>query len=70
MNIWAISDLHLGFSTGKYMDVFGEHWRDHHLKIESAWRERIRDDDITLVPGDLTWALKQEADGRPGFADA
>jgi hypothetical protein len=60
MNIWAISDLHLGFSTCKPMDQFGEHWRDHHLKVEAAWRERVGERDIVLLPGDLTWALKPE----------
>ena len=58
MNIWAISDLHLGFSTGKWMDRFGDHWKDHHLKVEAAWRDRIRPDDIVLLPGDFSWAMK------------
>lgn len=58
MNIWAISDLHLGFSTGKWMDLFGEQWRDHHAKVEAAWRERISPRDIVLVPGDLSWAMR------------
>ena len=58
MKIWAISDLHLGFSTGKWMTCFGEHWRDHHSKIESAWRERVAAEDIVLSPGDFSWAMK------------
>ena len=47
MKIWAISDLHLGFSTGKGMDQFGEHWEGHHEKVEAAWRELLR----VLRPG-------------------
>lgn len=58
MNIWAISDLHLGFSTGKWMDRFGEHWKDHHLRVERSWRERIEAEDIVLLPGDFSWAMK------------
>ncbi len=58
MRIWAISDLHLGFSTSKWMDVFGAHWRDHHLQVEAAWRELVAEEDIVLVPGDLSWAMK------------
>lgn len=58
MDIWAIGDLHLGFSTGKWMDRFGEHWKDHHLRIESAWRERITEEDIVLLPGDFSWAMR------------
>ena len=56
--IWAISDLHLGFSTGKWMDRFGDHWRDHHVKVETAWCERIEPHDLVLVPGDFSWAMK------------
>ena len=58
MKIWAISDLHLGFSTGKWMDQFGEHWVWHHEKIEASWRERIGPDDLALLPGDFSWAMK------------
>ena len=60
MKIWAIADLHLGFSTGKWMDVFGEHWRDHHLKVESSWKESIGAQDLVLLPGDFSWAMKAE----------
>ena len=58
MKIWAISDLHLGFSTGKWMDQFGEHWVGHHRKVEAAWKERIDVEDLVLVPGDFSWAMK------------
>lgn len=58
MKIWAISDLHLGFSTRKWMDIFGEHWKDHHVQVETAWRASVAEEDIVLVPGDLSWAMK------------
>ena len=58
MKIWAIADLHLGFSTGKWMDVFGDHWKDHHVKVERAWKERVEPDDVVLVAGDFSWAMK------------
>jgi len=62
MNVFAIADLHLGFSTGKWMDGFGDHWIDHASKVEHAWRRSVRDEDVVLLPGDLTWAMKpQEA---------
>jgi hypothetical protein len=60
MKIWAISDLHLGFSTGKWMDRFGEHWRDHHVRVEARWRDRVGASDLVLVPGDLSWAMTIE----------
>ena len=58
MKIWAISDLHLGFSTGKWMDQFGAHWVGHHEKIEAFWKERIGPDDLVLLSGDFSWAMK------------
>jgi hypothetical protein len=42
------------------MDIFGERWRDHPQRIAAAWRERVRDDDVVLVAGDISWALKLE----------
>ena len=61
--IWAISDLHLSFTTSKPMDIFGPHWEKHHLKIASAWREMVSDEDAVLVAGDISWAMKlDEAD--------
>ncbi len=56
--LWAIADLHLGFSTGKWMDKFGEHWIGHHKKVEKHWRDSIDDNDIVLLPGDFSWAMK------------
>ena len=41
------------------MDVFGDHWRDHPAKIESACRAVIAPDDLLLMPGDLSWAMKR-----------
>ena len=67
MKIWAIGDLHLGFSTGKWMDKFGEHWKEHHLKVEASWRERIVPGDIVLLPGDFSWAMKAD-EARQDFA--
>lgn len=58
MTIWAIGDLHLSTSGEKPMDVFGERWRDHHRKIDVAWRERVGPEDIVLVPGDTSWAMR------------
>lgn len=56
--VWAIGDLHLGFSTGKWMDRFGDQWKAHHEKIERNWREKIAPEDLVLLPGDFSWALR------------
>lgn len=58
MRIWAIGDLHLGFSTGKWMDRFGDHWCNHHVKVEDAWRASVGAEDIVALPGDLSWAMR------------
>ena len=57
MRVFAISDLHLSFSTDKPMDVFGDHWKNHHIHLEASWKERISRDDLILLPGDLSWAM-------------
>lgn len=58
MRIWAIADLHLSFAVPKPMDIFGERWSDHAGRIASAWRERVAADDLVLLAGDISWALK------------
>ena len=58
MKIFAIGDLHLSFESGKPMDVFGVHWKDHHLVIEKNWKELVTENDLVLLPGDLSWAMK------------
>ena len=58
MNIYAISDLHLSGAAPKPMDIFGDHWSDHWEKIKEDWLNRISDDDLVLMPGDHSWALK------------
>ena len=60
MKIFAISDLHLAITTPKPMDVFGGEWENYLEKIENDWREKVCDDDIVLIAGDLSWAMKLE----------
>ena len=60
VKIFALSDLHLGFDSAKPMDIFGPHWKDHPERIRQAWIEAVGQDDIVLVPGDISWAMKLE----------
>lgn len=60
MRIFAAGDLHLSKSGDKPMDVFGAEWRNHGERICAAWNETVKDDDIVLVPGDLSWAMRLE----------
>jgi len=63
MAIWGISDLHLGFRANKPMTVFGAHWAEHPHCIARAWDRLVSDEDLVLVPGDNSWAMRlDEAD--------
>jgi hypothetical protein len=57
MKIFGISDLHLDSKKEKPMDIFGENWIDHDKKIFDSWKESVSDDDIVLLPGDISWAI-------------
>lgn len=59
MKVFAISDLHLSFSTpSKSMEVFSDTWIDYQEKIKSNWQKVISKDDLVLISGDISWALK------------
>jgi predicted phosphohydrolase len=61
MTIWALADLHLAFAVpSKTMEVFGPQWADYANKIEKNWRANIKNDDLVLIPGDISWAMKPE----------
>lgn len=59
--IWAIADLHLCISCPqKTMEVFGHQWDNYIDRIKENWIKCIDKDDIVLLAGDITWALKLE----------
>lgn len=58
--MWAIADTHLGAAVGKTMDRFGDQWRGHKEKIFANCSRTVASDDILLLPGDLSWAMKRE----------
>lgn len=61
MRVWAIGDLHLSFGVpNKGMDVFGPRWEGHADAIARHWKSLIHPDDLVLIPGDISWALKLE----------
>ncbi len=61
MKIYAISDLHLSLCGDKPMDVFGAKWDDYLNKIKADWNEKVSDDDIVLISGDISWAMELES---------
>ena len=58
MRIFAIGDLHLPGGDVKPMDVFGPHWERHFERIAEDWRARVSQDDLVLIPGDISWAMQ------------
>jgi hypothetical protein len=56
--IHAIGDLHLGHAVDKPMDKFGENWHDHATRIATNWDAVVGDEDLTLVCGDSSWAMR------------
>lgn len=60
MKIYAIGDLHLSTRSNKPMDVFGGGWEGHFEKIKNSWRSLVKEEDVVLIPGDISWAMKLE----------
>lgn len=57
MRIYTLADLHLGFSVHKPMNVFGNLWTGHPEKIKEGWIATVKESDIVLVPGDISWGM-------------
>ncbi len=64
MSIYAISDFHLDGGQNKAMDVFGKNWENHAEKIKNNWLDIIKEEDLVLISGDISWAMKLE-DAKP-----
>lgn len=66
MKIFAISDLHLSINNPKPMDIFGPTWEGYLDKIFFDWKAKVSEDDVVLLAGDFSWAMKLE-DTIPDF---
>ncbi|MDB1921763.1 metallophosphoesterase [Clostridium tertium] len=60
MALYAISDLHLAFTTDKPMDIFGAKWLKHDEKIKENWIKKITDKDTVLIAGDISWSMRSD----------
>lgn len=60
MKIYAIADLHLATDerVDKPMDMFGPGWEGHPDKLKVAWNSLITDEDVVIIPGDISWGLR------------
>ena len=66
MSIFVIADLHLSFKNQKQMDIFGDNWTKHEEKIKKDWNEKVKEEDLVVLPGDFSWATYIE-DTIPDF---
>ena len=60
MKIFAISDLHLSINCNKPMNIFGPVWENYWEDIVADWNEKVSEEDIVLISGDISWAMKLE----------
>ena len=60
MKVFAVSDPHLSFTADKPMSVFGAVWENHWDAIAADWLEKVGEEDVVLIPGDISWAMTVE----------
>ncbi|HKI58898.1 MAG TPA: metallophosphoesterase [Trueperaceae bacterium] len=60
MRLYAIADPHLSRAEPKPMTIFGPGWDGHPDAFFDGWRSVVGEDDVVLVPGDLSWAMRLE----------
>ena len=56
MHLFAIADTHLSLRTNKPMDIF-QGWSDYVQRLEANWRRLVTDDDVVVIPGDISWEM-------------
>ena len=39
------------------MSIFGQKWENHVKKISNNWNENVKDEDLVVLVGDLSWAM-------------
>ena len=60
MRIFSISDLHLDINNTKPMNIFGPVWENYIDKIVEDWNNKVAEDDVVILAGDYSWAMKLE----------
>lgn len=60
MKVFAISDLHMSINNPKPMDIFGPSWDNYIEEIWADWAQKVADDDIVIIGGDISWAMHLE----------
>lgn len=61
MAIFALADLHLALAIpDKSMEFFGESWARYVERMEESLNRLVKQDDLILIPGDISWAKRAE----------
>lgn len=60
MRFFAIADPHLSKAQPKPMSIFGGNWEEHPEVFLNGWREAVQPEDVVIVPGDISWAMRLE----------
>lgn len=47
-------------AVDKPMEIFGDNWKDHDKRIKEGWLDCVTEEDVVIIPGDISWALKFE----------
>lgn len=42
------------------MDIFGPSWVNHHEKVRKNWEEKVGEEDLVIIPGDVSWGLRAD----------
>ncbi|RDI96592.1 phosphohydrolase [Meiothermus sp. QL-1] len=58
MRVFAIADIHLSKAQPKPMNIFGPEWAGHPEAVFEEWRRVVGEDDLVIVAGDISWAMK------------
>ena len=39
------------------MSIFGDNWKNHEEKIKKDWEEKVKENDLVIIPGDFSWSM-------------
>ncbi len=46
----------MSYHEDKPMSIFGDNWKGHEEKIRKNWKEKVKENDLVVLPGDFSWS--------------